>query len=308
MNSNLTIESGLIKEITSQSFIVNPSGKEGFEVILIEKVGKDKTRFYASLKPGESLTISERLFGKFEAIVVDMRLRIQNFQDAILLPKINKHLFIDVQIAYRVIDAKKIALELVDPIRDLHEIIFSTLSRKLEDFEESEITSKVIAEIILDTERINTLGLKVIKVKVEISFPSKEVTLRKRKSKKVFICYSRKDQDFVLSFARRLTENGEPIWIDQWSIPPGANWNREIDNALYGCTHFIIILSPTAVMSEEVESELRVALDEKKLIIPILHQKCAIPRYLRIRQYIDYIEKQPDDNELLNVVLKALSQ
>ena len=42
----------------------------------------------------------------------------------------------------------------------------------------------------------------------------------------VFVSYARLDQDFVLQLAQALKEQGVSIWIDQWDIPLGANWNR----------------------------------------------------------------------------------
>jgi len=77
-----------------------------------------------------------------------------------------------------------------------------------------------------------------------------------------FLCYAHEDVDFALPLAQVLKDSGVPMWVDQWDIPAGANWNRAIDNALYDCEHFLIVLSPTAVDSDEVETELRTALDE----------------------------------------------
>ena len=51
----------------------------------------------------------------------------------------------------------------------------------------------------------------------------------------VFICYSRKDEDFVLKLATNLKNQGVPVWLDQWDIPSGANWNRTIEKALNEC-------------------------------------------------------------------------
>ncbi len=84
----------------------------------------------------------------------------------------------------------------------------------------------------------------------------------------IFICYAREDTDFVLKLAANLKDRGVPIWLDQWDIPPGARWNRAIDNALYECAQLLIVLSPAAVASEEVEGEWCTALDEGKPIVP----------------------------------------
>jgi formylglycine-generating enzyme required for sulfatase activity len=122
----------------------------------------------------------------------------------------------------------------------------------------------------------------------------------------VFICYAREDEDFVLRLAANLKQRGVPVWLDQWNIPPSADWDLTIDDALYDCARFLIILSPAAVASPEVRGELRTALDESKPILPVLYQACRIPRQLRLIQRIDFTSSGPDNATLLGQVLRAL--
>jgi iron(II)-dependent oxidoreductase len=122
----------------------------------------------------------------------------------------------------------------------------------------------------------------------------------------IFICYARKDQEFVLQLASGLKKRGVTIWIDQWNIPAGEDWDIAIEEALYKCTVFIIVLSPQAVRSKEVRAELRTALDEGKEILPIIYQSCRIPRQLRLVQYIDFIGQKPDDDKKLRELLTAI--
>jgi len=126
-------------------------------------------------------------------------------------------------------------------------------------------------------------------------------------SGKVFVCYSRDDQDFVLELADNLRERGVPIWIDQRDIPPGSDWDIAIDRALYDCSVFLIVLSSNSVDSREVRGELRTALDENKRIVPILIDTCQIPRQLRLIQYINFIGVDPNDDEKLNQILGVLT-
>ena len=122
----------------------------------------------------------------------------------------------------------------------------------------------------------------------------------------VFLCYARKDEDFVLKLAANLKERGAPVWLDQWDIPPSADWDLTIDDALYGCARFLIVLSPASRASREARGELRTALDEDKPIVPVLYQKCRIPRQLKLIQHVDYTSSGPDDETLLGQVLRAL--
>jgi hypothetical protein len=124
----------------------------------------------------------------------------------------------------------------------------------------------------------------------------------------VFICYSREDDEFVLNLATNLKSRGVPVWLDQWDIPGGADWDLTIDKALDDCAHFLIILSPTSVGSKEVRSELRTVIEANKPIVPILYRSCRIPRQLRLIQYIDFTSLSPDDVAALNAVLAALGK
>jgi len=122
----------------------------------------------------------------------------------------------------------------------------------------------------------------------------------------VFICYSRMDEEFVLKLAKNLKLQGVPVWLDQWDIPIGANWNRTIERALNECTGILVVLSPSSVDSDEVQSEWLSALDEKKFVVPILYQPCRIPFRLKLIQYIDYTSQSLDDEKSLEQILDAL--
>ena len=122
----------------------------------------------------------------------------------------------------------------------------------------------------------------------------------------VFICYSRKDEDFVLKLASNLKRQGVPVWLDRWDIPYGANWNRTIERALNECLRLLLILSPSSVASDEVQGEWLSALNEEKVVIPILYQPCCIPFRLKPIQYIDFTSRSPDDKDALEQILNAL--
>jgi hypothetical protein len=92
----------------------------------------------------------------------------------------------------------------------------------------------------------------------------------------IFICYARNDEAFVLPLASQLKARGVPVWLDQWDIPPSADWDQAIDEAIVRCAHFLIVLSPVAINSREVKGELRLALDENKPVLPVLYQPCRI--------------------------------
>lgn len=122
-----------------------------------------------------------------------------------------------------------------------------------------------------------------------------------------FLSYAREDESFALPLARALASQGADIWVDQWCIEAGADWDRAIDDALYDCTYFLIVMSPRAVDKVEVRGELRTALDTKKKVVTILHEPVErLPRVLRLFQYVDFTGRPPDDPERLGQILAAL--
>jgi formylglycine-generating enzyme required for sulfatase activity len=76
----------------------------------------------------------------------------------------------------------------------------------------------------------------------------------------VFICYSKKDSEFVDSLVRDLKAAGVRTWRDKDDIPGHiaantASWRSVVDAALDLCTHMLVIRSPDSIISTEVEAE-----------------------------------------------------
>src|SRR5262249_10055442 len=124
----------------------------------------------------------------------------------------------------------------------------------------------------------------------------------------VFICYARKDKEFVLKLGGILKRRSVPVWLDAWDIPAGANYNESIDKAIEGCAQFLLILSPAARDSREVEGEWLFALQEGKAIIPVLYQSCRIPRQLLPLQRVDFSTCGLEDEETLRQLVDVLRE
>jgi hypothetical protein len=105
---------------------------------------------------------------------------------------------------------------------------------------------------------------------------------------KVFISYSRKDQDFAKQLAKSLLQVGFGVWLDIEDIPAGVKWSTAIQNALQTSEAMLVILSPDSMSSVNVEDEWQYFLDRGKTIIPILWRPCEIHFQLSRLQYIDF--------------------
>ncbi|HKH59232.1 MAG TPA: TonB family protein [Flavitalea sp.] len=105
----------------------------------------------------------------------------------------------------------------------------------------------------------------------------------------IFFSYSRKDaESFAFKLANDLRAAGAKVWIDQLDIPPGKNWDEEIEKALNASKYILFIASEKSVSSQNVLNEIYYAVDENKIVIPIKIDDCAIPFRIRRFQYIDF--------------------
>jgi hypothetical protein len=106
--------------------------------------------------------------------------------------------------------------------------------------------------------------------------------------KTIFFSYSRQDSDFALNLAKDLRLAGADIWLDQLDIQPGSHWDQSVEEALKASKVLLVILSKTSVDSKTVMDEVSYALEEDKIVVPVLLEKCEIPFRIRRLQYADF--------------------
>ena len=118
---------------------------------------------------------------------------------------------------------------------------------------------------------------------------------------KVFVSYSRKDAEFVDRLDRDLTTLGHEVWVDRSDIVGGGEdrWRRSIVNAIRDSEAMLLVVSPNSIASDNVERELSVAADNKKRVIPVVHQQCELPSGFEYElagvQYIDFTTMEYDE-------------
>ena len=103
-----------------------------------------------------------------------------------------------------------------------------------------------------------------------------------------FVSYSREDLEFVLRLAKDLKAKGAKVWMDRLDIRPGQRWEVEIEAAVDACSRMLVILSPAAIASKNVLAEASLAIDEGKVVIPVLFRDCKVPFRLRPFHYADF--------------------
>lgn len=162
MAENFTREHNLVEDISSKGWLANPAGRQGYEVVVLEQVGDAGSRFYCSLKPGETLRLSERVFGKFTALAVDIRhARAFPISGSFATAERGQKVTMQANVRYRVTDARVVAMETLDPLGELRDKVVATLTGEFFRYQESEITPALVVRIIRNVGPVPHLGLTV---------------------------------------------------------------------------------------------------------------------------------------------------
>jgi hypothetical protein len=128
----------------------------------------------------------------------------------------------------------------------------------------------------------------------------------------VFICYSRKEFEFSDRLVADLKKNGVQTWRDVDNIPGQlkANlqgWRAAVEEALMTCSAMLIVLSPGALESNEVQAEWNHFASRKRPIFPVIAQECAVPFYLKIYQIWELTSNYDQKIIQLSEALKVAS-
>lgn len=112
--------------------------------------------------------------------------------------------------------------------------------------------------------------------------------------KRIFISYSSRDKPFVDQLSADLRRNSLTVWEFSKGIVPGDSIPDKISNQLKDADHYLIILSPNAVSSHWVNSELETAiqiqnsLNRQNFIIPVLYENCQIPTLISGKRHANF--------------------
>src|SRR4030042_4246472 len=85
----------------------------------------------------------------------------------------------------------------------------------------------------------------------------------------VFIAYAHEDIKAAQSVVEYLAAAGLPCWGDGRLVPGTPEWEAEIERAIRHTGVFIALISPHSVMSRHVKTEMTLAGNAGKAIIPV---------------------------------------
>ncbi|MFE0554835.1 toll/interleukin-1 receptor domain-containing protein [Paenibacillus sp. NPDC058910] len=109
----------------------------------------------------------------------------------------------------------------------------------------------------------------------------------------IFLSHTSLDKPFVEKLARDLKRIGINVWFDKWEIKIGESITWRIEEGIRENEYLGIVLSPEALGSEWVKSELGAAWVKqmqlmKVFVIPIYYRDCDIPLFLSDRKFADF--------------------
>jgi len=108
---------------------------------------------------------------------------------------------------------------------------------------------------------------------------------------KIFLSYAHVDQPFASKIKESLREVGFSVWQDVDDLRSGEDWQYQIEKYIKESPAIILLLSSASVISKNVQFELEAAIRYKKAVLPILYEKCNIPKELEKIHYIDFIDQ-----------------
>jgi formylglycine-generating enzyme required for sulfatase activity len=128
-----------------------------------------------------------------------------------------------------------------------------------------------------------------------------------RNPRQIFVSHAHADAAFAHQLAVDLQRHGWLVWIAPASIRPGEKWVTAIDRGLEESSLFVVILTPAALTSRWVKSEMNVAMELEHegimQFLPLLRQPCNPSPLLRAYQRISFIESYEDGlAKLLNAL------
>lgn len=107
----------------------------------------------------------------------------------------------------------------------------------------------------------------------------------------VYISYSRSDTIFVQLLHNSLKPFGFSAWAEFDDLPPGSDWQAELDQRLDSAHTLLFVISGASINSKSCIRELERAIKSGKRIIPLLHQPVSVellPVELARLNWIDF--------------------
>jgi hypothetical protein len=108
----------------------------------------------------------------------------------------------------------------------------------------------------------------------------------------VFVSYSRDDESRVFDLAAKLRAAGVSLWIDQGGLDGASQWSEQIVKALESAKVLLLIVTESAVHSDNVAKEVVLVSERKGHILPVYLEPTVIPPTLKYQ--LAGIRREPE--------------
>jgi hypothetical protein len=90
---------------------------------------------------------------------------------------------------------------------------------------------------------------------------------------KVFISHANQDEALASKIVSSLEDAGLDVWYDEREILPGDNWADRIASGLKEANAMVVLVTPTALESNQMQRDVDYALTQKRFkgrLVPVL--------------------------------------
>jgi len=129
-------------------------------------------------------------------------------------------------------------------------------------------------------------------------------------TEKVFVSYSRADEEFAAALSDKLRRAGYDLWRDRSEMEGGEGWWQQIADAIRGSHTLILCLSPKALESPVVADEWRLARRENTRVIPVIAAEvnfASVPRWMKKRHWHDFRAEASEAETQWRAFIKTLN-
>lgn len=118
----------------------------------------------------------------------------------------------------------------------------------------------------------------------------------------VFLSHNSNDKPWVRSLAKRLTEDGVVVWLDEAELKIGDSLIDRISEGIENMEFIAAVISENSISSSWVQKELSLAMSkeikgERVAVLPLVIGKCDLPASLADKLYADFTDSDNYDNE-----------
>src|SRR5579859_733665 len=164
----------------------------------------------------------------------------------------------------------------LEKVKDhFHERVGSIRHPTTGEFPTVVVTGTSLEKVSVQVEG-STEVLKLVKERLGVEAAGINFVATESATPKVFLSYTSADKQLAERVARALQAQGIETWWDTWEIKAGDRLRQKIEDGIAGCTHFVVLLTPSSVDKPWVNAELDAAfmrkLADQCQLIPLRHE------------------------------------